>query len=206
MTWAKYGAHFFDDLVNYDFPEDLDDACQLTHTQAVHFIYSTESYDCSFPRKKLLRFATSGRAQEAGNALVAAGVWEIDGNRVRLVHHREEIRQSLAAQNAKRERDRENAAKKRDRTLKAVKAQSALDSTEQRSPSEVASDVADESVETHSFIHTSIPSTDEEAGEAVVDAGPVSWPCPESGCSVTLTARTAAQHDCRSYREARWSA
>lgn len=202
MTWAKYGAHFFDDLVNYDFPDELDDACQLTHTQAVHFVYSTESYDCSFPRKKLLRFATSARAQEAGNALVAAGVWEIDGSRVRLVHHRNEIRQSLAAQESKRERDRVNAAKKREKAQKALEVVRARD---EQKPSEVADDVADESVETHSFIHSSIQSTDEEA-QVVTEEDPPrpsSWPCPEPGCSVTLTERTAARHDCRSYAERR---
>lgn len=161
MTWAKYGAHFFDDLVSYDFPDELDDACQLTHTQAVHFVYSTESYDCSFPKKKLQRFATSARAQEAGNALVAAGVWEVDGTRVRLVHHREEIRQSLAAQNAKRDRDRIAAAKKRE------KSQKSLESPETQKPREVVSDVADESVAAHSFIHSSSHGIDEEAQEGV---------------------------------------
>ena len=202
MTWAKYGAHFFDDLVNFDFPEDIDDACQLTHTQAVHFVYSTESYDCSFPRKKLLRFATSARAQEAGNALVAAGVWEIVGNRVRLIHHREEIRQSLAAQNAKRDRDRVNAAKKREKEQKALQEAKA---PEAQKPREVASDVADESVATHSFIHSSSHGIDEEAQEEVhqVESSRSSWPCPEPGCSVVLTERTASRHDCVSYRERR---
>lgn len=202
MTWAKYGAHFFDDLVNYDFPDELDDACQLTHTQAVHFVYSTESYDCSFPRKKLLRFATSARAQEAGNALVAAGVWEIVGTRVRLVHHREEIRQSLAAQNAKRERDRIAAAKKRERTQKAL---DAVEDPEPHNPSKVVSDVADESVAAHSFIHSSSHGIDEEALEEVqaLESRPSSWPCPEPGCSVVLTDRTASRHDCRSYAERR---
>lgn len=172
MTWAKLGAHFFDDLVDYEFPEDLDDACQLTHTQAVHFVYSTESYDCSFPKKKLTRFATSPRAQEAGNALVAAGVWEVVGSRVRLLHHREEIRQSLAAQNAKRERDRINAARKRQRAQKA--AQEAGDPQTQK-PSKVASDVADESVETHSFIHSSSHGIDEEPEEEVDEVATAFW-------------------------------
>lgn len=169
MTWAKYGAHFFDDLVNFEFPEDLDDACQLTHTQAVHFVYSTESYDCSFPKKKLLRFATSPRAQEAGNALVAAGAWEVVGTRVRLIHHREEIRQSLAAQNAKRDRDRIAAARKREREQKAA------EQPAERKPSKVASDVADESVATHSFIHSSSHGIDEEPEEEV-EAMPASPP------------------------------
>ncbi|WP_061914318.1 hypothetical protein [Dietzia papillomatosis] len=200
MTWAKFGAHFFDDLVNFDFPEDLDDACQLTHTQAVHFVYSTESYDCSFPKKKLARFATSARAQEAGNALVAAGVWEVVGTRVRLLHHREEIRQSLAAQNAKRERDRVNAAKKRERTHKVLES---VETAQTQNPSKVANDVADESAATHSFIHSSSHSNEDKAQEGVgtVRTSPSSWPCPEPDCSVVLTERTASRHDCRSWRE-----
>lgn len=152
MTWAKYGAHFFDDLTDFEFPDELDDACQLTHTQAIHFVYSTENTDVTFPRKQLRRFATSSRADDAAAVLIASGAWEMDGNRVRIVHHAREIRQSLAAQNNKREKDRATAARRRDRE-KADR--------EKADGQGVGSDVA----ATHSFIHSSSHSGDEKQVE-----------------------------------------
>lgn len=161
MTWAKYGAHFFDDLTDFGFPDELDDACQLTHTQAIHYVYSTENTDVTFLRKKLRRFATSARADEAAAVLIASGAWELDGDRVRIIHHAREIRQSLHAQHVKRERDRTNAARKRAKQAEFP----------EQKPSRVASDVA----ATHSFIHSSSHSgIDEKQVESPVDNSPVS--------------------------------
>lgn len=120
MTWTKLGAEFFDELTDFEFPDDLDDACQLTHTQAIHFVYSTENADVSFPRKRLRRFATSSQAEAAAQALIAAGAWEMDGDRVRIIAHRNVVRQSLGFQQSKREKDRERQQKHR--SAKAAKA------------------------------------------------------------------------------------
>lgn len=113
MTWTKLGTEFFDELVDREFTSDLDDACQLTHAQAVHFVYSIESMDGTFPKRAVRRFATSDRASEAAQELVRTGVWENAGDRYRIRHHLEVVRQSLFAQTTKREKDRERQAKHR---------------------------------------------------------------------------------------------
>lgn len=136
MTWTKLGTEFFDELTDFEFPDDLDDACQLTHVQAVHFVYSTENADTSFPRKRLRRFATSSRADEAAAALIAAGAWELDGDRVRILAHRNVIRQSLGFQQNKREKDRV-----RQQNHRSTKAKSKADKTPDVTP-DVTRDVA----------------------------------------------------------------
>ncbi|MGX1768814.1 hypothetical protein ACWIE7_10975 [Dietzia sp. NPDC055343] len=120
MTWTKLGTEFFDELVDREFKPDLDDACQLTHAQAVHFVYSIEAMDGTFPKRAVRRFATSDRATEAARELVRTGVWEDTGERYRIRHHLEVVRQSLFAQTSKREKDRERQQKHRN--TKAAKA------------------------------------------------------------------------------------
>lgn len=106
MTWAKYGTEFFDQLMDMDFPDALSDACMLTHTQALHYLYSVEGMDMTFPKNALRRFATSGNANEAAQALVQAGAWADRGKRYEVKHHDDVFRQSLAAQLGKRVRDK----------------------------------------------------------------------------------------------------
>lgn len=124
MTWTKLGTEFFDELVDREFKPDLDDACQLTHAQAVHFVYSIEAMDGTFPKRAVRRFATSDRSTEAAQELVRTGVWEDTGERYRIRHHLEVVRQSLHLQITKREKDRE-----RQRRHRNSKAREALDVT-----------------------------------------------------------------------------
>lgn len=136
MTWTKLGTEFFDELADLDIPDELDDACQLTHVQAVHFVYSTENSDTSFPRKRLRQIATSPLADEAAAALIAAGAWELDGDRVRIIAHREVIRQSLGFQQNKRVKDRE-----RQQNYRSTKPKTKADKTPDVTP-DVTRDVA----------------------------------------------------------------
>ena len=115
MTWAKYGTEFFDQLAEFDFPAELDDACQLVHTQALHYLYSTEDMGASFLKKNLRRIVSSAQADDAARALVKAGVWEDQGNRYKVLHHEDVFRQSLGYQLKERKRSKESMAKKRDR-------------------------------------------------------------------------------------------
>lgn len=113
MTWAKYGTEFFDQLAEFDFPADLDDACQLVHTQVLHYLYSTEDMGASFLKKNLRRIVSSTKAEDAARALVNAGAWKIEGNRYKVIHHEDVFRQSLGYQIGKREGDRDRKRKSR---------------------------------------------------------------------------------------------
>ncbi|MBZ6376590.1 MAG: hypothetical protein LBE67_16845 [Kocuria palustris] len=113
MTWAKYGTEFFDQLVDAAFTSELDDACQLTHAQAIHYIYSVESMTLSFPKRALRRFATSTRAEDAAAELVRRGLWIDHGATYEVAHHEGVIRQSLGYQIKERDRSRKAKATKR---------------------------------------------------------------------------------------------
>lgn len=104
MTWAKYGTEYFDQLAEYDFPPALDDACQLTHTQVLHYLYSTEDLGAAFLKKNLRRIASSTRCEEAAAELVTAGAWADRGNKYEIVHHVDVFRQSLGYQLREREK------------------------------------------------------------------------------------------------------
>ena len=116
MTWAKYGTEFFDQLVDAAFTPELDDACQLTHAQAIHYIYSVESMTLSFPKRALRRFATSTRAEDAAAELVRRGLWIEHDTTYEVAHHEGVIRQSLGYQIKERDRSRKAKATKRAQT------------------------------------------------------------------------------------------
>ena len=113
MTWTKFGNEFFDQLAEYDFPADLDDACQLTHAQALHFLYSTEDMSAAFLKKNLRRIASSNKREAAAAALVNAGVWIDRGNKYEIHHHAEVFRQSLGYQLGEREKATERKRRQR---------------------------------------------------------------------------------------------
>lgn len=113
MTWAKYGTEFFDQLVDMDFPDAISDACMLTHTQALHYLYSVESLDMTFPKTALRRIATSSLSTEAAQALVQAGAWADQGKRYAVKHHEDVFRQSLGYQLREKTRTKEAMRKKR---------------------------------------------------------------------------------------------
>lgn len=113
MTWSKFGTEFFDQMVDADFHSSLDDAAQLTHTQAIHYLYSVEGNSLVFKKSTLRRFATSQQALAAADELVRCGLWEDLGNSYRVVHHANVVRQSLAAQSKQREGAKVRQARKR---------------------------------------------------------------------------------------------
>lgn len=113
MTWAKYGTEFFDQLVDSNLQSDLDDAAQLTHTQALHYLYSVESMEMIFKKSVLRRFATSSKSTEAAQELVRIGFWADLGGHYKVIHHEDVFRQSLVAQMKKRDRDKTSKRVKR---------------------------------------------------------------------------------------------
>lgn len=113
MTWTKLGNEFFDQLANMDFPDELDDACQLTHTQAIHYLYSVEEQALTFRKSLLPRFATSPRATEAAEILSSIGAWADRGLKYEIVHHADVIRQSIGYQLKERDRKKNDQRRRR---------------------------------------------------------------------------------------------
>lgn len=114
MTWAKYGTEFFDQLVDSDLRPELDDAAQLTHTQALHYLYSVESMEMIFKKSVLRRFATSSKSSEAAQELVRIGFWADLGTSYKVIHHEDVFRQSLGYQIKERNRSKNSMRKKRE--------------------------------------------------------------------------------------------
>lgn len=116
MTWTKLGDEYSDDLAL----AGLSDAAYRTHTEAIGWIYRVEAEDLRIPCALVRRFAGSDRAAEAIETLIAAGFWRDESTHYVVVHHADVIRQSLAAQQAKRDGDRERQRRHRDRKPREV--------------------------------------------------------------------------------------
>lgn len=102
MTWAKYGAEFWDDCAN----AELSDAAARTHAEAIGWVSRIERTDLHIPKHLMRRFAGSPQWDVGVHDLVAAGFWQDSGDAYVVVHHADVIRASIAAQRRKRERDK----------------------------------------------------------------------------------------------------
>lgn len=115
MTWTKLGVEFFDDLAE----RGLSDAGVRTHAEALGFLYRVESGDMRIRRTLIPRFAGSSNWQAAVEELLDLGLWQNQGEYVRVVHHGDVFRQSLASQQIKRENDKKAQRNKRARDTKS---------------------------------------------------------------------------------------
>ncbi|MGX6397562.1 hypothetical protein [Rothia kristinae] len=120
MTWAKYGAEFYAQMLDADFRSDLDDACQLTHGQVIHYLYMVESETMTIRKRVLPRVASSPKAMEAADELVRHGFWEDNGTSFTVVHHADVIRRSLADQARIREGNKVRQARRRAKESQAA--------------------------------------------------------------------------------------
>lgn len=111
MTWRKTGTEFDDECANVG----LSDAAYRTHLEAIGFIYKIENVECRFAKSALRRFATSERTSEAIKELLDHGFWCEHPNHYEIRHHSDVIRDSLAAQQSKRDRDRKAQQNRRAR-------------------------------------------------------------------------------------------
>lgn len=102
MTWTKFGSEFFDDCANHG----LSDAALRTHSEAIGWLYNVESQDLTINKHLVRRFAGSENYESGITDLLAVGFWRTNGDKYQVVHHADVIRQSLAAQHKKRERDK----------------------------------------------------------------------------------------------------
>jgi len=111
MTWTKLGDEFSDECAN----TGLSDAAYRTHVEAIAWLYRVERMDLHIPKHLLRRFVGSEDWENAVQVLVALGWWRDRGDHYQVVHHEDVIRQSIAAQQAKRSRDKKAQADKRRR-------------------------------------------------------------------------------------------
>ena len=111
MTWTKLGDEFSDECAN----TGLSDAAYRTHVEAIAWLYRVERMDLHIPKHLLRRFVGSEDWENAVQVLAALGWWRDRGDHYQVVHHEDVIRQSIAAQQAKRSRDKKAQADKRRR-------------------------------------------------------------------------------------------
>lgn len=109
MTWAKYGVEFYDQCADVG----LSDAAVRTHSEALHYLYRTETADMRIRKHLVRRFAGSDQWEVAARDLVAIGFWRDDGDAWLVEHHGNVFRESLAAQLKHRETERERQRRKR---------------------------------------------------------------------------------------------
>jgi len=109
VTWTKFGDEFFDEMAL----AELSDSAVRTHAEGIGWVYRVEATDLRIPMTMLRRFAGSPDYEAAVKELVASGHWGEDGGSYVIHHHAEVIRQSLAAQQAKREHDRQRQRRNR---------------------------------------------------------------------------------------------
>ena len=111
MTWTKLGDEFSDDCAN----AGLSDAAYRTHVEAIGWLYRVERMDLHIPKHLLRRFVGSEDWEDAVRDLVALDWWRNRDGHYQLVRHEDVVRQSLAAQQSKRSRDKKAQADKRRR-------------------------------------------------------------------------------------------
>ena len=102
MTWAKYSTEFGDELAH----AGLSDSAYRTHSEAIAYLYRLEDTKLRIPKAVVRRFAGSPDYELAIKELLAAGFWRDRGDAWEVVHHGDVIRQGIAAQRQKRERDK----------------------------------------------------------------------------------------------------
>lgn len=118
MTWTKLGAEFYSECAL----QGLSDAAYRTHTEAIGWLYEVEDTSCRIPKRLFRRFAASDDAEAAVGELITAGFWKDAGAVWVLLHHAEVVRQSIAAQQDKRKRDRKAQSRYRQKVSADVSA------------------------------------------------------------------------------------
>ena len=103
MTWTKTGTEFPGQCAD----DALSDAAYRTHHEAISWLYSVEKMSLRIPKRLVRRFAASDDYADACLELVIVGYWKDRGAEWEIIHHANVIRQSIGAQLAIRERDRQ---------------------------------------------------------------------------------------------------
>lgn len=114
MTWAKFGDEYCGQLAR----ADVSDAAFRTHTEGIAWLYRVEATDLRIPKRLLRHIAVSEQYETAVKELEAVRFWKDRGDAWEVVHQADVIRQSIAAQRAKKLRDR--SAQRASRSRKAA--------------------------------------------------------------------------------------
>lgn len=104
MTWTKLGAEFSDECAE----ANLSDAAFRTHVEAIQYLYGIESADMRIQKHLMRRWAGSRDYLAGAAELAGIGWWSDAGDAYIVGHHAAVVRQSLAAQQTKRDRDRDH--------------------------------------------------------------------------------------------------
>lgn len=163
MTWRKTGAEFDAECDSVE----MSDAAYRTHQEGIGYIYETSNMACSFPRRKVTKFANSQDVENAVRELLSLGFWRELGDRYEVVHHADVIRQSLAAQAKKLTRDKKAQQAYRDR--QAGKSQPENSTAE--TPTVSADVSADTDRQTDKQLGAGVPSTCHHGTDLDL------WPC-----------------------------
>ena len=111
MTWAKFGTEFANECAE----SQLSSVAFRLHVEAIIYIYSIERNDLVLQKRLIRKWAGVDNWQPGVDELVSRGFWsEIQGGGGYIIrHHGDVIRQSLAAQAQKRDRDKKAQQKRR---------------------------------------------------------------------------------------------
>jgi hypothetical protein len=113
--WPKYGTEFFPQCAEADLSSDA----VRTHAEGIAYLYQVESRSLEIRRHRLRAVVFCADWEAAVAELVAKKFWKESPAGYRVVHHADVIRQSMAAQWNKRERDKKAQREKRARDKKA---------------------------------------------------------------------------------------
>lgn len=148
MTWRKTGEEFDNECAHVD----MTDAAYRTHTEGIGYLYSVGAMDCLLPKRRLAKVANSAEMTEAVKELLGLGFWADRGDAYEVVHHGDVIRQSLAAQGKKLERDK--------RAAKAYRERKSQDGESTTPPLNVSADVSgDTDRQTDTQLEGRVPTT-----------------------------------------------
>lgn len=112
VTWMKVRPEVYEQMTGDGLSRDA----MLAHCEGLAYVYRTERMDCRIARTVVRNILFGFDDPEPViRELVRAGYWTEHATHFELVDHRKTVRESLTAQNKKRERDAEAQQKARDK-------------------------------------------------------------------------------------------
>lgn len=109
MTWTKLGSEFFPECMHHG----LTDAAVRTHAEAIAYLYEVEETSCRIPKRLVRTFAGSEDYAAGISVLLALDWWAERDAEYEVKHHADVVRQSIVAQQKKRETSKQTSARYR---------------------------------------------------------------------------------------------
>lgn len=114
IWWAKFGAEFFEDMQR----AGVSDMAFRAHVEAIMWAYRNDG-ELVIPHRLLSRVTVSADPEAAAGELCSARLWKKSSAGWLIIHHADVIRDSIAAQDAKRRQDRNAQQARRKRVREA---------------------------------------------------------------------------------------